>query len=62
MTVPNENSVQPTSPATPRDERQSRSSWRPSLILTNEVLVLRQIPARPEFDACNKLHDTRICD
>ena len=44
MTVPNENSVEPTSPAIPRDEPQSQSSLRPSLNLTNEVLVPRQVP------------------
>ena len=44
MTVPNENSVEPTSHAIPRDEPQSQSSLRPSLSLTNEVLVPRQVP------------------
>jgi hypothetical protein len=61
MTVPNENSVRPTSHAIPRDEPQSQSSLRPSLSLTNEVLVPRQNSARPEFHGCNKLHDTRVC-
>jgi hypothetical protein len=35
--VPNENSVQPTSHAIPRDEPQSRSSLRPGLSLANEI-------------------------
>jgi hypothetical protein len=49
MTVPNENSVQPTSHAIPRDEPQSRSSLRPSLSLTNEVLCLAKTPRGPNF-------------
>jgi hypothetical protein len=36
-TVPNENSVQPTSHAIPGDELQSRSSLRPRLSPANEV-------------------------
>jgi hypothetical protein len=35
--VTNENSVQPTSHAIPRDEPQSRSSLQPSLSLANEI-------------------------
>jgi hypothetical protein len=62
MTVPNENSVQPTSHAIPRDEPQSRSSLRPSLSLTNEVLCLAKTPRGPNFMRVTSLHDTLVCD
>jgi len=64
--VPNENSVQPTSHVTSRDESQNRSSLQPSLSLANEIRrgtgvqtsTVRTLISEPQGEAARSLVDS----